>query len=368
MQTWGVWPGSTNKGSLSSFNPSATLAEYGMPKSCIHGLPGAGEVLFADHPDQQVDFCDRLREKLSEHPHGMRLSNIEISKVAWSHVTLELLFSMFQEKGATTQRVKAFKCALDDEALQVITNWIEATPAEGIPSEIHLSHNQITLEGFNKLVEVLERKYMEMVKKPVPIWLRVEGNKVQDSVLKQLVKEGRAIMCPNCGARNGKAGTVPLAFPGFPDKQPQQAALNPPAWGAASGNAVWWPSTVAAASMPAAPGMAAQGTRTLQNMVPAWQPQQQLQQQQKNWGGQTVIPAATAVTARPVQTADANAAFPRRNQDRSRTPVARGPQPPAGPPKGKKPPPPWEEHWSDEYQIPYYWNPDTGESAWENPG
>jgi len=28
---------------------------------------------------------------------------------------------------------------------------------------------------------------------------------------------------------------------------------------------------------------------------------------------------------------------------------------------------PWEEHWSDEYGIAYYWNSKTGDAAWERP-
>lgn len=46
--------------------------------------------------------------------------------------------------------------------------------------------------------------------------------------------------------------------------------------------------------------------------------------------------------------------------DRSRTPAPK-PKPPAGPPV----PAPWEVHFSDEYNIPYYWNAETGESLWE---
>lgn len=58
-------------------------------------------------------------------------------------------------------------------------------------------------------------------------------------------------------------------------------------------------------------------------------------------------------------------------QDRSRTPVARTAAAAAtlAPAKGSKAPlpKPWEEHWSEEYQIPYFWNVDTGESLWERP-
>lgn len=46
------------------------------------------------------------------------------------------------------------------------------------------------------------------------------------------------------------------------------------------------------------------------------------------------------------------------------------PTPPAKAPprtRSKALPYPWEEHWSDEFNIPYYWNSETGDSAWERP-
>lgn len=62
--------------------------------------------------------------------------------------------------------------------------------------------------------------------------------------------------------------------------------------------------------------------------------------------------------------------------DRSRTPAGReakkpiqGIQQPKAAPAGNKPKPPhpWVEQFSDEYKIPYYWNPETCESCWEMP-
>merc|ERR1719221_749833 len=47
--------------------------------------------------------------------------------------------------------------------------------------------------------------------------------------------------------------------------------------------------------------------------------------------------------------------------DRSRTPAGRNA------PEEKKLPKPWEQHWSDDYNIPYYWNSETGEALWEKP-
>lgn len=61
--------------------------------------------------------------------------------------------------------------------------------------------------------------------------------------------------------------------------------------------------------------------------------------------------------------------------DRSRTPVQRNgagggkPTQPAAPPPATNTdlPHPWEEHWSDEYGIPYFWNSETGDALWEKP-
>lgn len=58
-----------------------------------------------------------------------------------------------------------------------------------------------------------------------------------------------------------------------------------------------------------------------------------------------------------------------RAPDRSRTPAGRATAPQAPPPqkKGNGLPAGWEEHFSEEYQIPYFWHGATGESMWEKP-
>lgn len=52
----------------------------------------------------------------------------------------------------------------------------------------------------------------------------------------------------------------------------------------------------------------------------------------------------------------------------ARRPAPAAPRPSAGP-RGSAsgPKPPWEEHFSEEYSLPYYWNKATGESSWEKP-
>jgi len=40
---------------------------------------------------------------------------------------------------------------------------------------------------------------------------------------------------------------------------------------------------------------------------------------------------------------------------------------PGARPGGGRLPHPWEEHWSEEYKLNYYWNSKTGESSWDRP-
>mmetsp|Transcript_44788 Transcript_44788/g.103472 ORF Transcript_44788/g.103472 Transcript_44788/m.103472 type:complete len:465 (-) Transcript_44788:118-1512(-) len=49
----------------------------------------------------------------------------------------------------------------------------------------------------------------------------------------------------------------------------------------------------------------------------------------------------------------------------SRAPTSRAPTPSR--PRSAALPFPWEEHWSEEYQLPYFWNSKSGDSSWERP-
>jgi len=43
------------------------------------------------------------------------------------------------------------------------------------------------------------------------------------------------------------------------------------------------------------------------------------------------------------------------------------PKPPSGAPPAKPLPKNWEEHWSAEHDVPFYWNKVTKQSAWVRP-
>ena len=42
-----------------------------------------------------------------------------------------------------------FKCAFDDEAIQLLEAYLADLPAETLPKETHLSHNKFTRTGLS---------------------------------------------------------------------------------------------------------------------------------------------------------------------------------------------------------------------------
>mmetsp|Transcript_51471 Transcript_51471/g.122408 ORF Transcript_51471/g.122408 Transcript_51471/m.122408 type:complete len:431 (-) Transcript_51471:70-1362(-) len=101
----------------------------------------------------------------------------------------------------------------------------------------------------------------------------------------------------------------------------------------------------------------------------AWQSQQAAAAWQ-NQAAQQAWQSSQASSRQTGSQAHANGATQRSaaHAERSRSPAQREKPPAAKAMPGKKQlPPPWEEHHSDEYNIPYYWNADTGESSWTWP-
>jgi len=347
----------------------------GLPNSSIEGLPRAGVAVFKDSADKAVDFVERLREALAPHEAGqVHFENIDVSNVNWPLMSFSLLLDVLQDKSASTTRLKAFKAGLDDECAVYLAGWLEQLPAESLPSELHLSHNQMTQRGLDTLLDAIEAKRAELETMALPIWFRLESNKVdmQSSgpIAKALVEQGRAVLVAKIGDRAPSNASV--ALPSFANKggggKGKPAAAPAPAYMALGGGG--GPAAAAAAAA-AASWKGAWGPGNFMGGYNWWeQPAGNFKGGCYNWWEQ---PAGSWVQPtwqgkggpRPtgrLQTSSAQAV------DRSRTPAARTPAARAPAESGKsKLPPGWEEQWSEEYQIPYYWNNVTGESLWEPP-
>jgi hypothetical protein len=80
----------------------------------------------------------------------------------------------------------------------------------------------------------------------------------------------------------------------------------------------------------------------------------------------TASPAARTESARPTAAGGKSGKSGKAADGKGRTAASKD-----GKGSGKKAksslPHPWEEHWSDEYKLTYFWNSSTGESSWERP-
>jgi hypothetical protein len=262
--------------------------------------------------------------------------------------------------------------------------------------------------------------------KPTPLYLRMENNYIGEEYIQEKVDAG--LVRPYCktpGSRpstddgvkinmvvrqvNGtyqqrqgeppapeEAGPYKQVHDKFSEQQQKGAwggadkgwgkgGWGAPAWSAggswspAGAKGGWAPQakgTVrvpAPAALPAAGGFKGAAARlapitpagAAQAAAAAWKPAGAAGQAAKSFnafGGGKIVPGGKGAHA---MQAAGNAWARGGAADRSRTPVARQPANP--PAKNTGLPKPWEEHWSEEYQIPYYWNAESGESAWEKP-
>ncbi|CAE7326157.1 aquIMA, partial [Symbiodinium sp. CCMP2456] len=207
-------------------DPSRSLAAAGMPRSTLYGLPTRGEASFKDEAWKAGQFLEKLRAVLSSYPPGsVVFSQVDVSKVIWSASGLDVLFGIFRDRGVRVDRLRAFDCGLDDDAARSIAAWLHGMSATHLPSEMHLSHNRLTVAGFRAVVEAIEIKWAQLMGKRLPVWLRVEGNAVDDFNICALVASGRAVLAASCKAPERWNGGAALSFPAFHGKNMSQMDL-----------------------------------------------------------------------------------------------------------------------------------------------
>jgi len=176
--------------------PQVNYNVPGINNASIEGIPNAGVAVFQGDPDQGVEFAERLREALDGYAEGeANFENIDVSKVAWDPIAFSVLLDVLSEKAIRTKRFKAYKCGLDDDALVSIASWFALLPADGLPQEIHLSHNRLSQRGFDEIFNMIESKRTELDRHANPVWLRVENNDVEADYINALEQEGRVMYC-----------------------------------------------------------------------------------------------------------------------------------------------------------------------------
>jgi len=334
------------------------------------------------------------------------IEDLDVSQNSLTAEQFGTLFAMLASTSARVQRYRMFGCpAFDDEAARLVSEYFrDSVTPETAPHELHLSDCAITTDGFMLFMDAIESSEVYPLKHPVrgrsvPLYLRLENNFIDPAQIQEKVDAG--VIHPNDKSKRTQPG------PGA--KVQLVVVSNKPGYQQKSGT-------------PPAP----EDAPAPKQVVDTWPKQQQQQQQQwgpqggkgwaKNWQPAVRAPliranapvqpivqlrstgitppgrivGAAGAAGKGVQQAkgaqqqaalkfNSKGGWPQGTSgsngsaDRSRTPVQRA-QGQAGAaarkPAAKKSsdlPRPWEEHWSEEYAIPYYWNAETGDALWEKP-
>lgn len=198
------------------------MAPGGLWRSSVEQLPSHGTAVFKDGAEQTREFVEHLRQSMANYPPGeCKFENIDVSNCVWPPEVFEELMFVLTEQLASAKRFKAFKCQLSDESVRQVIRWLGELPDADLPSEIHLSHNQMSKECFMELVEVLEKKREALQTQLPAVWVRVEGNKIQQPALDALVQAGRAVLAPRIQCPERVRARCAVALPSFPEKQAQ---------------------------------------------------------------------------------------------------------------------------------------------------
>jgi len=325
--------------------------------------------------------------------------DFDVSQNPTTAEQFEMLFNALALAGVKVQRFRLFGCpALNDEAMKHIADhFTQDLTNETAPAEMHLSDCAITTDGFLSLMSAIEEKDVYPTKsipgRTLPMYLRLENNYIDQAVIQEKVDAGiiRAfkkgpgsrqevhdpaikinLVTRAEGSYQQKTGEPPAPEDAPPPKQVwdqgppkgkggnQSWQQSRPPWSSGAG---WSP---AAQALPRWNSARPVGPSHVRPQVV--RPLYGAGQGGVRMGAAGVRPGASWMQASARGSVGSAT-------DRSRTPMGRGssggsgPWPPTGPPPKKNSglPAPWEEQWSDEYQIPYYWNSETGESLWEKP-
>lgn len=318
-----------------------------------------------------------------------KFDDIDVAQNPIPYDQFDTFFSTLSTSGILVERLRLFGCAtMDDSVAMLLADWLRLTTPENCPHELHLSDCAMTSDGFTAIMDAIEGSDAfptpDRGGRRCPLYMRIESNYIEDAVIQEKIDSGILVefqktgpirgpvpsnpeakvkfICHGKGQFKQKKGSPPAPEDAPPPKpvfdrytqQQQQQQQAQPAKGGGKGTQYGW-------TVPQAQAWPAQQV---------WQPPQQQAWGQPAWGQAQHVQRPHVVQAIPKansaasqQKATFNAFSGRSNgtagsaADRSRTPA----------PKQQPLPKPWEEHWSDEYQIPYFWNADTGEALWERP-
>jgi len=147
-----------------------------------------------------VQLLDKIEEKRSA-GEVLVFEDFDISQNRLPSEQLEGIFQAIADGGVQIERFRAFGCpTINDEAATVLASWLAKVTRETCPFELHLSDCAITADGFREMMKALEENDAFPGPDPknpsrgsLPLYLRLENNYIDESVMKQSIKDGIAM-------------------------------------------------------------------------------------------------------------------------------------------------------------------------------
>jgi len=346
-------------------------------------------------PGAWETFMEQLQSTLvsvkDTNPNAV-VSDLDVSQNKATPDQFEQLFNVLALVSIKVQRFRLFGCpGFNDDAMHFLTEYLSNDLTnETSPAELHLSDCALTSDGFLFLMNAIEEKELypttSMKGRSLPLYLRLENNYIEEALMQEKIDAGiirrfkkpmsmeappsvkvNLIVQKESGSLQQKEGPPPAPEDAPPPKEVHDRPSNwSKGWSAHSKGG--WPAhskgqqwNSRQAGWSASPGHG-WGGRMAQPALGA-----PVQRGMMRPGTAGMQRPGTWNNARPV--GEVGQTWPRGTSgtanDRSRTPNGKVVPPPTKQAVKSKLPHPWEEQWSEEYNIPYYWNADTGESLWE---
>jgi len=156
------------------------------------------------------EFCQELSSHIEEHRDRGKTMVFEDFDIAQNSIPFEQTETLFGLLCGSAVQVERLRCfgmpTLDDSGMIVLSGWLQQVTSETMPFELHLSDCAVTAVGFRALMEALAENATFPGLDPkmpsrgqLPLYLRLEGNYIDEAAMQESVDEGIAVTMTKSG-------------------------------------------------------------------------------------------------------------------------------------------------------------------------
>jgi len=160
--------------------------------------------------EEADEFNQELSSHIEEHKERGKIlvfEDFDISQNPIPFEQLESLFGLLSDSAVQVERLRSFGMpTLDDAAAILLSSWLQQVTSETIPFELHLSDCALTAVGFKAVMEALSENAVFPGPDPknasrgqLPLYLRLEGNYIEEAAMQESVEEGLAVTMTKSG-------------------------------------------------------------------------------------------------------------------------------------------------------------------------